>query len=81
MTGSDFYEEDMKRREQKREARKEPMIKGEKFVPVSCNIAEHDLQIHIKRISKWLQKFYEIRVALSAEGRDPERVVSLFIYK
>lgn len=79
MTGSEFHEEELKRREEKKKARNDPHVKGEKLLTLTSKISEHDLNSKLTKVQTWLRKFYEVRVVLNAgdhETQKAEKIVS-----
>lgn len=72
MTAQEYFAEDLKQRETKKQ--KKDFIKGEKLLSVNTRIASHDLQAKIKLATKWLQKNYEVRVIISRDGGDPNKM-------
>lgn len=67
MTGSEYHQEEIKRRDEKKESRKEQHIKSEKLLTLTHKIAEHDLQAKIAKCVKWIEKLHEIRVVISGD--------------
>lgn len=67
MTGSEYHQEEIKRRDEKKEARKEQHIKSEKLLTLSHKIAEHDLHSKLAKCVKWIEKLHEIRVVISGD--------------
>jgi translation initiation factor IF-3 len=47
MSGAEYHIEDLKRREEKKEAKKSQSVKGEKLLSLSSKISDHDLQVCI----------------------------------
>lgn len=43
MSGADYHTEELKRREEKKKTKQEQHIKGEKLLPMTARITEHDL--------------------------------------
>lgn len=78
MTGSEYREEDIKDKEQKKK-NKEDAIKGEKLVFINYAIADHDLDIQIKKIEKWVGKLYEVRVVINGESNKMQKAVSYLL--
>lgn len=70
MTGSEYHHEEIKRREEKKEARKEQHIKSEKLLTLSNKIAEHDLQAKLNKCTKWIEKLHEVRVVISGDDSE-----------
>lgn len=75
MTGSEYHAEDIKQREQKKKS-KESFTKGEKLMLINCKIETHDLEVNIKKISKWIAKFYEVRVIINGDNNRMQKAVS-----
>lgn len=73
MTGSEYHQEDLKQRERRKAERQNNFLKGEKVLMLSSSIAKHDLEIDCKKITKWINKMYEVRVIING---DPEKSVS-----
>lgn len=73
MTGSEFHAEDLKRREEKKEARKEQHIKPEKLLTLNSKISEHDLQSKIAKTVKWVEKLHEVRVSIAGDENDKQK--------
>lgn len=73
MTGSEFHAEEIKKREEKKEARKEQHIKPEKLLTLSNKISEHDLNSKIVKCVKWIEKLHEVRVVISGNESDLEK--------
>lgn len=79
MTGSEFHSEEIKRREEKKEAKKEQHIKPEKLLTLSNKIAEHDLASKVNKCVKWIEKLHEVRVVITgdeSETQKTEKIVS-----
>lgn len=79
MTGSEYHSEELKRREEKKQAKKDPHIKGEKLLTLTSKITEHDLNSKLSKVLQWLQKFYEVRVVINAgenEQQKSEQIVN-----
>uniref|UniRef100_A0A182R143 Translation initiation factor 3 N-terminal domain-containing protein n=1 Tax=Anopheles farauti TaxID=69004 RepID=A0A182R143_9DIPT len=68
MTGAEYLEDDLKRREEKKKSKQDATIKGDKLLTISARIAEHDLTSKIQHVLKWLQKSYEVRVVVTGDG-------------
>lgn len=68
MTTHDYHSEDLKRREEKKEARNTPQIKGEKLLTINCKITQHDLDSKLVRVKKWIEKMHEVRVVITGDG-------------
>lgn len=75
MTASEYHEEDIKHKEQIKK-NKEDTIKGEKLVFLNYNIANHDLEINIKKIIKWIGKNFEVRVVINGDANKMQKAVS-----
>ncbi|XP_050080865.1 translation initiation factor IF-3 [Anopheles maculipalpis] len=68
MTGSEYLNEDLKRREEKKKTKQDASVKGDKLLTISARIAEHDLASKIQNVLKWLNKSYEVRVVVTGDG-------------
>ncbi|XP_014663431.1 PREDICTED: translation initiation factor IF-3-like [Priapulus caudatus] len=68
MTGKQLHEEQMKEKELRKERRTEGGNHVEKTVQISAKIAVHDLEVHLKKIEKWLEKGHKVRVHI--KGRE-----------
>lgn len=77
MTGSEYHAEDIKDKEQKKKS-KEAAIRGEKLVFLNYNVGTHDLEVHLKKIEKWIGKKFEVRVVISGEANSMQKAVSLY---
>lgn len=75
MTASEYHEEDIKHREEKKK-NKEVTIKGEKLIFLNYNIANHDLEVNIKKLIKWIGKSFEVRVVINADASKMNKAVS-----
>lgn len=75
MTATEYHEEDIKQKEVKKK-NKENTIKGEKLVFLNYNIANHDLEVNIKKIIKWVSKSLEVRVVINGDSSKMQKVVS-----
>lgn len=73
MTGAEYHAEDLKRREQKKEAKKEQSIKSEKLLTLSNKIFEHDLNSKLAKCVKWIEKLHEVRVVISGDESDIQK--------
>lgn len=73
MTGAEYHAEELKRREDKKEARKEQHIKPEKLLTLNSKISEHDLNSKIAKCVKWVEKLHEIRVVISGGESDAQK--------
>lgn len=73
MTGAEFHSQEIKRREEKKEARKEQHIKSEKLLTLTSKITEHDLNSKIAKCVKWIEKLHEIRVSISADDSEKQK--------
>lgn len=73
MTSAAYHAEDVKNRKEKQ---KSGALKGEKVVMMTTAIQENDVQTHVKKISKWLGKQYEVRVIITSTGSTGGRSVS-----
>uniref|UniRef100_A0A182JPL8 Translation initiation factor 3 N-terminal domain-containing protein n=1 Tax=Anopheles christyi TaxID=43041 RepID=A0A182JPL8_9DIPT len=68
MTGSEYLNEDLKRREEKKKTKQDASVKGDKLLTISARIAEHDLASKIQNVLKWLNKSYEVRIVVTGDG-------------
>ncbi|XP_041782632.1 translation initiation factor IF-3 [Anopheles merus] len=68
MTGSEYLNEDLKRREEKKKSKQDASVKGDKLLTISARIAEHDLASKIQNVLKWLSKSYEVRIVVTGDG-------------
>uniref|UniRef100_A0A182W942 Translation initiation factor 3 N-terminal domain-containing protein n=1 Tax=Anopheles minimus TaxID=112268 RepID=A0A182W942_9DIPT len=68
MTGAEYLNEDLKRREDKKKSKQDASVKGDKLLTISARIAEHDLASKIQNVQKWLNKSYEVRVVVTGDG-------------
>lgn len=73
MTGAEYHEEDIKRREEKKEAKKEQHIKPEKLLTLGTKITEHDLASKMSKCVKWVEKLHEVRVVISGDPSDSQK--------
>jgi translation initiation factor IF-3 len=73
MNGAEYHIEDLKRREEKKEAKKVQTVKGEKLLSLSSKITEHDLNAKLAMTLKWLHKLYEVRVVISNDGSESQK--------
>lgn len=78
MTGSEYLSEDLKNREQKKQARQEAHIKGEKLLSISTKIAQHDLEAKLSKCVKWIEKLHEIRVVITGDPNDSKKNDEIF---
>ncbi|XP_050507874.1 uncharacterized protein LOC126885357 [Diabrotica virgifera virgifera] len=77
MTGAEYHAEDIKQRLQKKEE-KQGAIKGEKVLILNHKIFEQDLQTQIKKIGKWINKMYEVRVVINGDSSNMEKAEFLY---
>uniref|UniRef100_A0A182SER1 Translation initiation factor 3 N-terminal domain-containing protein n=1 Tax=Anopheles maculatus TaxID=74869 RepID=A0A182SER1_9DIPT len=68
MTGAEYLNEDLKRREEKKKTKQDASVKGDKLLTISARIAEHDLASKIQNVLKWLNKSYEVRVVVTGDA-------------
>lgn len=73
MTGAEFHAVDLKRREEKKEARKEQHIKPEKLLTLNSKISTHDLNSKISKTVKWIEKLHEVRVSIAGNETDGQK--------
>lgn len=77
LSGSEYHSEDIKQRALKKETRKNS-IKGEKVLMINHNIFEHDLQTHIKKMKKWLDGMYEVKIVINGDISNMEKAESVY---
>ncbi|XP_057658265.1 translation initiation factor IF-3 [Diorhabda carinulata] len=77
MTGSEYHAEDLKQRAIKKEE-KQNAVKAEKVLIINHNIYEHDLQVHLKKINKWIDKLHEVRVVINGDSNNMEKAESVY---
>ncbi|XP_072394002.1 translation initiation factor IF-3, mitochondrial [Diabrotica undecimpunctata] len=77
MTGTEYHAEDLKQRLQKKEE-KQGSIKGEKVLILNHNIYEQDLQTQIKKIGKWINKMYEVRIVINGDSSNMEKAEAVY---
>jgi hypothetical protein len=77
MTGAEYHEEEIKRREEKKAVRQEKHIKPEKLLTLSTKISEHDLSSKIGKCLKWIEKLHEVRVVVSGDPSDVQKTEKL----
>jgi translation initiation factor IF-3 len=78
MTGSEYLAEDLKARDQRKQARLES-IKSEKLLSITSKIDPHDLESKLSKCVKWIEKLHEIRVVVTGSPSDlkkTEEIVS-----
>lgn len=80
MTSSEYRAEELKQREKKKSDRKNASVKGSKLLSLSSNISEHDLQVKINMVEKWVSKRYEVNVSIARESSSSESMVSSTLY-
>jgi translation initiation factor IF-3 len=73
MTGAEYHEEEIKRREEKKAARQEKHIKPEKLLTLSNKISEHDLESKIAKCVKWIEKLHEVRVVITGDHSELQK--------
>lgn len=67
MTSHEFHAEELKKREDKKDARSQLQIKSEKLLTINNKISSHDLDSKMAKVKKWIEKLHEIRVVVSGE--------------
>jgi translation initiation factor IF-3 len=77
MTGAEYHEEEIKRREEKKAVRQEKHIKPEKLLTLSTKISEHDLSSKIGKCLKWIEKLHEVRVVVTGDPSDIQKTEKL----
>lgn len=78
MTGAEYHAEELKKRDERKSAKKEFHIKSEKLLTLGSKISEHDLRSKLAKCLKWLEKLHEIRVVISGDPSDTEKVEKMF---
>jgi len=78
MTGHEYLSEELKKREEKKEARKEQHIKPEKLLTLNSKISEHDLDSKISKCIKWIEKLHEVRVVISGDESEMQKSEKIF---
>lgn len=73
MTGAEYLAAELKQREEKKAARLEPQIKGEKLLTIASKISVHDLEMKINKTCKWIEKLNEVRVVITGDSGDTKR--------
>ncbi|XP_017768058.1 PREDICTED: translation initiation factor IF-3 [Nicrophorus vespilloides] len=75
MTGTEYHQEDLKQREAKKNERiNSNALRGEKLLILNSTIAEHDLNVHINKILKWVEKRYEVRVMINGDMEKADNI-------
>lgn len=70
MTNSEYHAEELEHRHLKQTARENNPKKGEKLLTLSSKIGEHDLMTSVRKMMKLLDKQYEVRVIVTADGEN-----------
>ncbi|CAH0561041.1 unnamed protein product [Brassicogethes aeneus] len=78
MTGAEYHAEDLKQREEKKKDRMNASIKGEKVMIMNQNIAQHDVEVNVKKIQKWLKKLYEVRIVINGDSSNMEKAENIY---
>ncbi|KAJ8910014.1 hypothetical protein NQ315_014440 [Exocentrus adspersus] len=78
MTGSEYHAEDLKQREQKKKEKQKGGLKGEKVLMINQNISQHDLDVDIKKISKWIAKSFGVRVVINGDSTNIEQAEKVY---
>ncbi|XP_044748095.1 uncharacterized protein LOC123309187 [Coccinella septempunctata] len=65
MTGTEYHEEELKQREARKKQKNNSFIKGEKLLFLKDSINDHDLEIHCKKILKWIAKSLQVNVVIN----------------
>lgn len=73
MTTHEYHAEELKRRDEKKEARNTPQIKAEKLLTINSKISPHDLDSKIVKIRKWIEKMHEVRVVVTGDSGDMKK--------
>ncbi|KAL4708796.1 hypothetical protein ACJJTC_011760 [Scirpophaga incertulas] len=72
MTNAEYHQEELEKRKAKQESRQNLATKGQKLISISSKIGEHDLITNIKKIVKLLEKQFEVKIVLAADGANGE---------
>ncbi|KAL1513090.1 hypothetical protein ABEB36_002559 [Hypothenemus hampei] len=80
MSGAEYHAEDLKQRERKKLEKQNNQVKGEKVLIVGQNISEHDLNVHINKISKWLAKKYEVRMIINGNIENMSKAEEVYAF-
>lgn len=80
MTGAEFHEEEIKRREEKKVARQEKHIKPEKLLTLSNKISEHDLNSKLAKCLKWIEKLHEVRVVITGDQSEVQKTEKILSF-
>ncbi|XP_045479190.1 uncharacterized protein LOC123684107 [Harmonia axyridis] len=80
MTGTEYHEEDLKQREARKKQKNNSFIKGEKMVFIKDSIGEHDLEVHAKKILKWLSKSYQINILINGSDSNKDKLEKIFSF-
>ncbi|XP_028033258.1 uncharacterized protein LOC114245322 [Bombyx mandarina] len=75
MTNAEFHEEELERRKEKKLARQNSSVKGQKLMILSSKISEHDLMTSVRKMGKLVEKQYEVKVVLAGEGGQSSQVL------
>nr|XP_023018071.1 uncharacterized protein LOC111507063 isoform X1 [Leptinotarsa decemlineata] len=52
-------------------------LKGEKVLLISPNIDKNDLKTQIRRINKWIDKFYEVKIVVTGDNVETDKAPSV----
>ncbi|KAF5286619.1 hypothetical protein FQA39_LY16227 [Lamprigera yunnana] len=66
MSDSQYLNEELEEKHKRPE--KQNLIKGDKLLMLNSQISQHDLEINLKKITKWISKRFEVRVVIEANG-------------
>ncbi|OWR51887.1 translation initiation factor-3 [Danaus plexippus plexippus] len=78
MTNSEYHEEELSARIEKKAAKENKLIKGNKLITLSSRIAEHDVMTNLKKMMKLLEKNYEVRVVVSGDESQPDKAERIY---
>ncbi|CAG9563090.1 unnamed protein product [Danaus chrysippus] len=78
MTNAEYHEEELSARIEKKAAKENKLIKGNKLITLSSRIAEHDVMTNVKKMMKLLEKSYEVRVVVSGDETQPEKAERIY---
>lgn len=79
MTGVQYHAEELKQREERKKNKSASFLKGEKLLMLNSTISNHDLEVNINKILKWIAKRYEVRVIVNGNSSSKENLVR-YIY-
>ncbi|KAB0799003.1 hypothetical protein PPYR_06883 [Photinus pyralis] len=78
MTGAEYNTEDLKSRQTKKQDKLSNALKGEKLLMLNVQISKHDLEVHVKKIIKWIAKRFEVRVTINGDANNAEKSEAIY---